>query len=414
VSAAGAICTGTNHLEYNFTGAAVNYAFTTTAGSYLINVTDSGTSTTHQATITVSASGSNPLDLLVIGNNDTIALTVPTTGTVVHLEVYGNYDTTTITPTGAGATERVNLYEVGLHDTTTLAKASGLTFVASIWGTTDTVAGPTTANSNGGTTVRVYYSGFLPGPPASAACPTAGYAAASDTVSGSSTEGTYQAEWNVTSSFTPTAVTDWTLTSQIVSQTAQACPFFSQSQIPFDLAQASAGLDVHFANTYIPPGDVAFDQGAVIYAQDGGVPTMVDGPSITATENGQTINSLSLWFPVFVGQLPTESGLSTTSVAARLVSVTSISLTSANILGIANSTNIVITIHSPYTAAWEGWLDATPGFAGHFVCTPATGAACIGPYTSSAPMGTIVLTVPTTTQLDKLSIQIATFSISLV
>lgn len=410
VSGTGATCSRTNTFQWNFSGSAVNYAFTTTAGTYLINVTDSGTSSVATASITVSASASKPLDLLVIGNNDTITVTLPTTGSVVRLVVFGNYDTSTISVTAAGAAERVNLYEVGLHDTTTLSKAAGLIFLASIWGSTDTVTGPTTANSNAATKASVYFSGFTP---TTTSCPNANIAT-SDTVSGSSTAGTYTAEWNVTSPFTPTAVTDWTLTSQVVSPTAGACPFFSASTIPFNLAQASSGLDVHLANTYIPSGDVAFDQGAVIYAQDGGIPTVVDGPGLSATQNGNFFTSLSIWFPVFVGTLPTDSGLSTTSIAARLISVNTIALTTASSLGIANSTNVVITIHSPYATAWANWLNDNPTFTNNYVCLPATGPACNGPYTSGGPMGTVILTIPTSTQLDTLTIQVATYSISLV
>jgi hypothetical protein len=410
VTLAGAICTGTNRFQWNFSGVALAYAFTTTTGSYLINVTDSGTSTLIPALITVSASGSNPLDLLIIGNNDSTTITIPTTGTNINMIVYGNYDTTTISVTGAGVTDHFRLYEVGLHDTTTLAKASGLTFLASVWGSTDTIAGPTTANSNAGTKVGVYFSGFNTG---ASACPVVNLAS-SDTVSGSSTTGTYVANWNVTTPFTPTAVADWTLTSAVVTPTAGGCPFFSQSAIPFDLATASAGLDVHLYNTYIPSGDVVFDQGAVVYAQLGGVPAMVDGPAITAQLNGANITAVSIWFPVFVGYLPSDSGLSTTSVAARLISVNTIALSAANPLGIQNATNIVVTVHSPFAAAWANFYNQTTAFSNDWTCLPATGPACNGPYSANQPMGTVILTIPASSQLVALTIQVATYSISFV
>jgi hypothetical protein len=410
IAATGAICTGTNHLQYNWSGSDVNYAFTTTAGTYLLNVTDSGASNVAQATITVSASGSNPLDLLVIGSNDTIAVTIPTTGTFVNLFVFGNYDTTSFTATGAGATEHVQLYEDGVHDADTTGGADGMTFIASIWGGTDSVAGPTTANANAGTNFHVYFSGFNP---TGTACPVDNIAT-SDTVSGgSTTEGTYVANWNVTTSFTPTAVSGWTLSSAIVSPIAAACPFFAQSAIPFDLAQSSAGFDVHFLNTYMPSGDVAFDQGAVIYAQYGGVPLMIDGPSISATLAGTSFTTVSMWFPVFTGTLPTDSGLSTTSLAARLVSVNTIALTAATSLGIENTTNIVVTIHSPFAAAWANYFNSSGTFPGNWVCTPA-GPACSGPYSANVPMGTVVLTIPAKAPLVALTIQVATYSVSLV
>jgi hypothetical protein len=405
-------CSGSNRFQWNFSATATNFAFHTTAGSYLINVTDSGASAVANAQITVIAAGSNPLDLLVIGNNDTIPITIPNTGTVVNLVVFGNYDTSTIAVTAAGPTERVNLYEVGLHDTTTLTGGvAGTTVLGLIWGSSDTVTGPTTAESNGNTKVFVYFSGFTA---TTTACPN-GNIATSDTVTGSSTAGTYTANWNVTSPFTPAVPADWTPKSQVVSPIAGACPFFSASSIPFNLAQATAGFDVHLSNTYIPSADVAFDQGAVVFAQDGGTPEMVDGPALSATLNGLAYTSLSIWFPVFVGSLPTDSGLSTTSFAARLISVTTIALTTASSLGVQNNTNIVITVQTPFAAAWENWLVNSPNFPNSdFTCLPATGPACNGPWASGGPMGTVTLTIPTTTQLDTLTIQVATFSVGLV
>jgi hypothetical protein len=410
VSGTGALCSGTNHFQWNFTGAAVNFGFTTTAGYYLINVTDSGASSAAPATITVTASGSAPLDLLVIGSNDSIGITIPVTATFVNLFVYGNYDTATVSLTGAGATDHVRLYEAGVHDTTTLVKSAGLTFLASIWGGTDKVVGPATANSSATTKVSVYYSGFNPG---AEACPVDSIAN-SDTVSGSSTAGTYTANWNLTAPFTPAAVADWTFTTLVLAPIAAGCPFMLPSSIPFNLAVASAGLDVHLINTYIPSGDVVFDQGAIVYAQDGGLPAMVDTPTLSATENGYNFTSASMWFPVFTSSLPTEAGLSTTSLAARLISVNTISLTAASTLGIQNLTNIVVTIHSPFTAAWVSYFDQVPEFTNHWVCLPSGSSQCIGPYTNNEPMGTVVLTIPTGFQFYDLSIQVATFSVSLV
>jgi hypothetical protein len=410
LTSGGAVCTGTNHLVYNWSGSDVAYTFTTTAGVYLINVTDSGASTVAPAAIALSAQGSAPVNLLVIGNNDTITVQIPTTGTVVNAIVFGNYDTFNVDVTAIGATERVTLEEVGLHDGNTLTAAPGLTFLASIFGSTDTVTGPTTANSNAGTKVGVYFSGFATG---TAACP-AGSLAASDSVATSSTAGTYTASYNVTAPFTPTTVADWTQTAYVVTPVATGCPFFTASIVPFDLAKASAGFDVHFANTYIPTGDVEFDQGAVIYAQAAGIPTMIDTPEISATYSGTVITGVTLWFPVFVGTLATDQGLSTATVATRLLSVNTIALTPQSSLGIANSTNIVVTVHSQFAAAWAAFFNTTYPFQNDWSCTPAGSAACVGPYTSGGPFGTVVLTIPTGTLLDSLTIQLATFNISLV
>ena len=403
-------CTGTNHLIWNFSGSAVAYSLVTTAGTYLINVTDSGASSATPAAIAVTPSASNPIDVTVIGNNDTVTLTLPVTATYANVVIYGNYDSLIVLVTGAGATDQVHLLELGLHDTTTLSGAAGLTFLASIFGSTNSVAGPTTANSNAGTKVGVYFSGFTTG---TTACP-ADTLASSDSVSGSSTTGTYFAEYNVTTPFTPTAVADWTQSAQVVTPVTSACPFFTASTIPFHLAQSSAGFDVHFRNTYMPSGDVAFDQGGVVYAQTGGVPVMLDPPSISATAANGNFTSFSVWFPVFVGTLPTDSGLSSATFATRLASVNTIALSPSTSIGIANATSIVLTIHSPFAAAWAGYFNSTYPFQNHWACLPAGSVACLGPYSTGGAFGTVVLTIPTGYLLDALTIQLATFNVSIV
>lgn len=399
---------GWHNLTYNITAAALtSYSVTTNLGSYFLNISDSGTSTSTEATIAVTASGSQALNLLLLGNFDKITVTLLTAASTVNLTVIGNNDSLTIS--NSGLSSQVDLTEVGAYDSTSFSTATNLTYVASIYGLHDSVAAPATAVSNAATSVTVYYIGFAS---TSAVCPSDNLAS-SDSVSGSSTAGSYIAIYNVSSPFTPTAVADWSQEGLVVTPASANCEFFSPSVVPLSLGGSAAGFTVHLFNTYLPQADVAFDEGGVVYAQSGGVPIMLDGPAISATEVGTTVTSVSIWFPVFVGSLATDDGVSTAEVATQLLFLNTIDLTPSSGTWLAADSNIVLTIQTPYAAAWAGFFNSTAPFNTEWSCSgPA--AACSGPYTSGGPLGTVTLTIPTGTQLTALNLQVATFSIALV
>ncbi len=405
-AATSVVCTGSNYLTWNFTTSATNYVVTTSAGSYSVNIKDSGTTGT-PAGIAVTPTGSAPLDLFVLGSNDTITLTLATTASVVNLVVVGNYDTLAVSNTVV--TSFVSLVEVGLHDATTFAVGTGVTFLASIFGTTDTVAAPTTANSNGATNLNVFYTGFGP---TTTTCPNDNMAS-TDKVTVSSTAGNYTANYNTTSAYTPTPVADWSLPVSIVTSASANCPFFAPSSLPLNLGGSAAGVNIHLLNTYIPEGDVAFDQGGVVYAQEGGVPIMIDGPAITATMVGSVVTAISIWFPVFEGSLAIQSGVSTAEISARLLSLDPIDLTPTSGNWLTSNSNIVLTIQTPFAAAWANWFNSTLPFNTEWSCV-GPNAACNGPYISGGALGTVTLTIPTTSQLAAVNLQIATFAISLI
>ncbi|MGA8543213.1 MAG: hypothetical protein WB947_06745 [Thermoplasmata archaeon] len=408
IIATGVDCTAASNLVYNFsaTTGPTTYLFTITAsGTYLVNVTDSG-STLIPASITWMNSGTGAVShLLVIGNNDTITVSSSAASTEV-IEIVGNYDTVDVSNTN---TLGLTVYAVGIHNEVDVTSSNnGMTLVATFFGSTDSVV----LGTIGGTTQKfhVYFNGFQPWAPTEY-CPVDNLAATSDTVTGG-TSGTYSVTYNDTAAASIAPPAPWGGTSITPSI---LCPFYAHSVIPFNLAQGSAGFDVHFANTYIPPGDAAFDQGAVIYAQAGGIPAFIDPPSISATTGtGGAVTSVFFWVPVFVGVLSTDAGLSTAMVATRLLSVNTISLTPQSSLGIDNSTNIVVTIHTSFAQAWTNFFNTTTPFQNDWSCAPAGSAPCTGTYASGGPFGTVVLTIPTGTLLDSLEIQLATFNVSLV
>ena len=160
---------------------------------------------------------------------------------------------------------------------------------------------------------------------------------------------------------------------------------------------------VHLRNTYSPPADIAFDQGAVVYGQANGLPLMLVGPAVNYTGG-----TLTLWIPQFVGQLGSEVGTGTADISARLTSVASLTLP-GNGFSLATGKSVVITITTPYAAAWMDYFDTQPTLAGLASCAPATSSVCIGPFSFGGALATVTLTVPAT----GLVLNVATYSLAL-
>jgi len=147
---------------------------------------------------------------------------------------------------------------------------------------------------------------------------------------------------------------------------------------------------------------VAFDQGAVIYAQPSGVPLMLVAPSISySTGTGV----LSLWVPEFTGSVGTEVGVGTAELGLRLVSLLNDSLPSR---GFSLSGTTSIMVRTPFAAAWTSYLDGT-SLASDTVCVPATSVACTGPFGFNGPLGTVYVNLTA----RALSVQLATFALTL-
>jgi hypothetical protein len=171
---------------------------------------------------------------------------------------------------------------------------------------------------------------------------------------------------------------------------------------PFAFAQ-SAALVLQLHNTYAPTAEVAYDQGAVIYAQTGGYPIMIDGPQISYAGT-----SLSLWIPSFTGTPAPTAGAGTVVASLRLLSVESVSIPS-NSFSMAPG-SVVIVVHTPYALAWKNYFAGLSSFHGLVTCTPSAGVACTSLYSFGAPLGTITITIPTT-GLSSFSIAVAQFSV---
>jgi hypothetical protein len=425
-------CSGTSIAYWNVSEASgTNLAFTGASGTYNVNIKDSGTNAT-KASITTTLNNVGTLNLLVLGSNVSIPLTLSGQGTV-NIEIVGNYDNLTITDTSGGG--NVNLLEVGLHDTTWVPQAAGLNFLANIAGTSDYVRFSGTESALSATTVASVY--FLGDTPTTTACPNDNLAS-SDFVEGGhdlvqnhhgfgggttyTSYGSYNVTYNVTStpvtlSTTPPAQwTEYNVTPEFNALVPEAayCPLYVQASDPMSLSALGGGTIVHLASTYIPSADVAFDQGAVVYAQEGGIPILLDPPGISYTMSGKELSTLSIWLPIFVGTIPIDSGLSTTEFESRLVSTNTVTFSSGTSLDIAANNNINVTITSPFAAAWVGYFNATYPFDTFSYGCIGPSAACSGPYNTGGPLGTAWIDIATGALLSTVTVQTAVFSVSLV
>jgi hypothetical protein len=166
---------------------------------------------------------------------------------------------------------------------------------------------------------------------------------------------------------------------------------------------SGASLLVHLLNTYSPVADVAFDQGAVIYAQPGGQPILVDTPSITFA-NG----ALSVWVPSFQGPAVAESGKGTGEVYARLLSSAPLTYPISG-YSLASGSHVTITVVTPYPTAWVGYFNSIASLQGLATCTGVRNV-CTAAYQSSGPDATITLSIASVTSL---SVDYAQFSLAL-
>ncbi|HTT16754.1 MAG TPA: hypothetical protein VMH49_05305 [Thermoplasmata archaeon] len=160
---------------------------------------------------------------------------------------------------------------------------------------------------------------------------------------------------------------------------------------------------VHLNNVYGPPADVAFDQGSVVYAQANGLPLMLDPPGVNYTGS-----NLTLWIPQFLGLVGNEVGVGTAELSVRLVSVLALTLPLHG-YSLATGSSVVVSVTTPYAAAWLDYLSGVPALSGDVACTPTGSAACVGPFAFGGSLGTVTLTVPATA----LDIEVATYSVSL-
>jgi hypothetical protein len=381
---------------WNFTTSSTSYTVSTSGGPYHLGFQ------TSQSRIAFTASSSSPTYLVIVGNGDNLTLTVSGATSLFRIWIFGNYDTVAFAA-GSWSNTHVSILAVGTHDkvTTGAMSMSSSVLTASFYGTNDSVSLGTTSSSN--SAVNTYFTGFDPENPA-ASCPVDNLAVGTDSVgTGGATSGNgkFNVTYNDSSTNSGTAPpAPWTAT--FAEPMPFACPFYKVLNEPVTgLASTGGSFEVTLRNTYIPNAYVAFDQGAVVYAEAGGAPLTLIGPQLVYTT---ATGELSLWIPEFASPLATESGSATAVLSARLASLTVLTVPEP---GYTLTSAVSLSVTTPFATAWEAYFTSldSPVVA---TCEPAASAACTGGFESGGPIGTVYLNAT----VSSFSIDVATYALS--
>jgi len=181
----------------------------------------------------------------------------------------------------------------------------------------------------------------------------------------------------------------------------------SSVQVPVTL-NGTSGFTVHFANTYAPLAEVAYDQGSVVFAQPGGTPIFIVPPSITFVSG-----VLTIFVPWFSNSVAGEAGTGTADASLRLLSTTSLTVPS-NGFSFVSGSSLTFQVVSPYAAGWFSYLDASTAFQPYPLTCSGSNNVCNAPYNpfGIAPLGQVTLVIPTSAILQ-LNILTAVYAIQL-
>jgi hypothetical protein len=398
----GVACTlALSQLTFNFSGNAK--AFTVTSiiatGLYALNYS------TNHSTISISATLGAKVDLGIYGSNDTVTLSV-LGGSSINVTVVGNHDYLNLGSTG---TANVVVWSDGRSDSLYESSAAAGKMLVVSYGNSDSI----TANATAAMTYTAFVTGFNSTNAASIYCP---YDNVSKTegLFGTGATATYAAYFNNTAYTGVAASAPWTIHYQAVALTP--CPFFARQPIALKTSTAAgSGITVSMRNTYAPSGQVAYDAGAVVFAQYGSYPVIVDAPSLSLTVLGGiggNVTAASIWLPFFSNLVGSVSGSGTETLNLRLVQTSAYLLSSSNNTTFSINPNVPVqlVINTPYAYAWAAWLTNHLSFAGLWTCLPAP--ICTGPYIPGATLGQVSITIPAT-NLDLLYVGTSVFSVAL-
>jgi hypothetical protein len=379
----GLSCTGSTNVVWNFSaGNGLHYSVSGTGGlGAIVNFTTSG------SLITIGSVGGAINKVYVLGSNDTVYINA-TGGAMVTVLVVGSYDTFNLGGTGGAG---FNILLVGNHDSVTTSLTGGGRVLLVGYGQYDSFTASGTSS-----TFTVYYTGFNSAKPTTSQCPYAN-SALTDTVGGSAGTVTYNDTTYTNSGHTGNA-SGWYYNYN--NPSASNCVFVAVGNI----AETSAGgaFAVQLRNTYAPQAVVGFDYGAIVLAQRGGIPLLVDPPYISHVGTSATI-----WVPIFTSQISEAAGAGTATLEFRLVSVRTHTWPGGG-YNITPGSRVTVKITTPYAAAWMLYLNATSAFAGLASCA-GTSKVCSGAYSTGGTLGTVTISLPVTS----VTVEVATFSVAL-
>ena len=393
------ICTSTPNrslpIKWNITGKnAVNIYANFTSGQNLLLLNFS----TNSSHIFVSGLSGMPTYVQVLGSNDTLSLTNNGGGNgIISVNITGSYDTIA-TNSFPGGSSTVVIHVVGDHNVLNGDAASsggGNTFYISIIGTSNSLA----LTPAGGDTYYVYLTGFDSLHPTSASCP---YGAVAHTNSitgynngiGQTQNAKLYESFNNSTAFpgggtthpgTQSSPYRFTITNSSVASVA--CPYTTLVTVPVT-PSGVAGFVVHLQNTYAPPAEVAYDQGAVVYAQSGGLPIFIVPPPVTLVSG-----TLTVFLPWFANPVPGEAGLGSADVSLRVLSTLPLTFP-VHRFSFTSGSSIVIKWTTPYAEAWYSYFHTSTTFTSYATCS-GSNSVCSAFYNPAGhSLGTVTLTIP--------------------
>lgn len=353
-------------------------------------------------------------------NNTTFSITVNGNYNSLGYNISGSYDTINIGWTG-GDTGFVRFVINGSHDTINYVKGGSDTTnpIAQFFffGQNDVFNfNPSGSHSvGGGMTLLVEFVGSL-----GRICPESNLSA-TDRVgtltSGGSNLNMTVAWWNSEGYVSPPHTVPYpgglihneSLTW--LNQTGVvACAFSSVGSSTYTTAYQS-GIDVHLLNRYAPPTDVAYDQGAVIVDQLGGLPVMVSAPAISWKYNPNGLTA-AVTLVNLVGNFSASGGLTTSAIQTRLLAVSSFTIVNGQTSFYLTSP-LFLNVTTAFPLAWMSYFASVPRIFPY-------GSSCLSsvpfpaPYTCADPPAGSIVTVSSRLLVNVLTITTISVQVSVV
>ncbi len=295
--------------------------------------------------VTAAGNGGGVQSIGIYGSHDNATLSVGG-GTVENISIIGNYDNVTLFGTG---NQNYNVLIVGNGDTFTanLKQGSSNTVRVNGWGTNLTTIPGAGGNFN------VYYTGFDLRT-SNGLCPMDDLAKTYDKVVqplGTNNNGKGVVTFNDTSGGNSTVINGF-WTEYFTNPISFPCIFYATFHATAVSGLLPASIVVDLQNRYAPYTEVALDQGAVVYAQAGAVPVLIDPPPV---QYNPISRFATVWAPAFLTPVTTQQGTGTSVVTLNQFVSQNYSFPSGGWL--VNPTKpLRLSYQTPYYAAWMNYF----------------------------------------------------------
>lgn len=171
-----------------------------------------------------------------------------------------------------------------------------------------------------------------------------------------------------------------------------------------------SGILVRLFNRYLPQTDFAYDQGAVIERQLGGLPVMLSPPDFVISKVPAGF-AASLTLVNLLGSLPTETGLTTAGVSTTVLGATTFTIVNG-LTSTFLTSSYYLNITTAYPNAWMNYLNGFTGLVpGGATCT--SKLTFIPPFSCVNPPSGSVVTVVAPLTVQQLSVTTVVVAVSL-